>query len=50
MRRKKESIAVKPLLPNWQERCNAKFIMTFRVKIADRPGMFRSTLDARAKV
>ncbi len=37
-------------LPNWQERCNAKFIMTFRVKIEDRPSIFRSTLDARAKV
>ena len=36
-------------LPNWQERCNAKFIMTFRVKIEDRPGIFRGALDARAK-
>lgn len=50
MRRKKESIAVKHQLPNRQERYNAKFIMTFRVKTEDRPGMFRSALDARAKV
>ena len=40
---------MKPQLPNRQERCSAKFIMTFRVKIEDRPGIFRGALDARAK-
>ena len=32
-------------LPNWQERYNAKFIMTFRVKIEDRPGTLADLLE-----
>ena len=33
-------------LPNWQERYNAKLIITFRVKVDDRPGALSDVLEA----
>ncbi len=36
----------KPALPNWQERYNAKFIITARVRLLDRPGALANFLEA----
>ncbi|MCH8823790.1 MAG: NAD-dependent malic enzyme [Planctomycetes bacterium] len=41
---------MKKTLPNWQERYNAKFIITLRIRVLDAPGNLASVLNVIADV
>jgi len=40
--------SMKKTLPNWQERYNAKFIITLRVRVIDKPGSLAKALNVIA--